>query len=129
MKRLFFIIIASCLLSVGRLFAQDASDIENAFQKANISLLADQFNSSVDLILPSVDSSVGKDECVASVTRFLRSVSPKDFSVLHQGNRGDSKFMICSLISARGNYRVHILFKKVNSQFLISQIRIEPSNE
>jgi hypothetical protein len=129
MKRFLLIIIAICLFSVGRLFAQDASDIENAFQKANISLMSDQISPSVDLILPSEDSSVNHDECVILVTRFLRSVSPKDFTIIHQGNRGETKFMVCSLTTARGNYRVHLLFKKVNTQYLISQIRIEPSNE
>lgn len=129
MKRFLLISIAGFLLSLGQLSAQNVSDIESAFQKANIAQIADQINSTVDLTLPSEDSSVSREECVTIVSRFLRTVSPKDFSVIHQGNRGETKFMVCSLSTARGNFRVHLLFKKVNSQFLISQIRIEPSNE
>ncbi len=129
MKRILFIIAAGFLLTIGRLFAQDVSDIENSFQRANISGMSEQINSSVDMILPSDDRTVSKDDCISAVTQFLRSVSPKEFSVLHQGSRGDSKFMVATLKTARGNFRVHILFKKVNNQFLISQLRIEPSNE
>lgn len=129
MKRLLLIAIVSCLFSGGKLLAQDVSEIESAFQKANIAQMSDQVNATVDLVIPSEDSSVSREECVVLVSRFLRSVSPKDFTVVHQGNRGETKFIIGSLATARGNFRVHLLFKKVNSQFLISQIRIEPSNE
>lgn len=129
MKRILCIIVASFLLTIGRLFAQDVSEIETAFQKANLALISDQINSSVDLILPSDERTVSKDDCISLVNQFLRSVSPKEFTVLHQGSRGDNKFLVAALKTARGEFRVHLLFKKVNTQYLISQLRIEPSNE
>lgn len=129
MKRILFIIVASFLLTIGRLFAQDVPEIENAFVRANISSISDQLNSSVDLILPSDDRTVSKEDCISLVNQFLRSTSPKEFSVLHQGSRGDNKFIVAALKTARGEFRVHLLFKKISNQYLISQLRIEPSNE
>lgn len=129
MKRILFILIACIVLSFGKLFAQDVPEIESAFLKANISIMSDQLSSSVDLILPSDDRTVSKEECVTVVTQFLRSVAPKEFSILHEGSRGDSKFLVGALKAAKGCYRVHFLLKKVSNQFLISQLRIEPSNE
>ena len=51
------------------------------------------------------------------------------FNVNHQGKRDESSFIIGTLATTRGNFRVNCFLKKVENQYLIHQIRIDKINE
>ena len=51
------------------------------------------------------------------------------FNVNHQGKRDESSFVIGTLATTNGNFRVNCFLKKVENQYLIHQIRIDKINE
>ena len=51
------------------------------------------------------------------------------FNVNHQGKRDESSFVIGTLATTNGNFRVNCFLKKVQNQYLIHQIRIDKINE
>lgn len=126
-KSLFLVVFALAFASVN-LFSQENSSIESAFQKSNAAILLSQLSDEVAYINGAVNDSHSKSEMVSILNRFMRANVPTEFSIIHEGARGDTRFVICSLTSARANYRIHFLYKKINNQYLITQVRIEQSN-
>jgi hypothetical protein len=127
-KALLFV--AFLLIGVSQtVFAQENSVVISAFQKSNAGLLSAQLSDEVTFINGATNDTFSKSEFVAQLNRFIRANSPSEIEVIHEGARGDSRFMICSLTSAKGSFRIHIFFKKTNNQYLINQVRIENSNE
>ena len=53
----------------------------------------------------------------------------KDFIIRHQGGSNDAQYAIGNLKTEKGDFRIHILLKKVGPDLLIHQVRIEPDNE
>ncbi|MDD2797457.1 MAG: DUF4783 domain-containing protein [Bacteroidales bacterium] len=129
MKKMLFLVTMAAFLSCANLFSQENTTIESAFQKVNATLLANQLDDEVTFINGTTNDSYSKAEFIKILNQFLRLNSPKSFDLIHEGARGDSRFVIYALTSARANYRIHIFFKKINNQYLINQVRIEQSNE
>ncbi|MFZ4455502.1 MAG: DUF4783 domain-containing protein [Bacteroidales bacterium] len=129
MKRILFFVAFALTVVCGTLIAQENSVVASAFQKSNATVLSGQLSDEVAFISGSTNDTFSKSEFVAQLNRFLRANVATEFEVIHEGARGDSRFMICALTSAKGSYRIHIFFKKINNQYLINQVRIENSNE
>lgn len=51
------------------------------------------------------------------------------FNVNHEGKRDESSFIIGTLGTANGNFRVNCFFRKVQNKYVIHQIRIDKTNE
>ena len=128
MKKILFLVIAFVIFNCSALFSQENSAVVSAFQKTNVATIAVQINDEVSFIYGTTNETYTKSEFIAALNRFLRANVPTDIEVIHEGARGDSRFMICVVTTAKGNFRVHIFFKKINNQYLINQVRIEQSN-
>ena len=60
---------------------------------------------------------------------FFTKNKVSGFNVNHQGKRDESSFVIGTLATTNGNFRVNCFLKKVQNQYLIHQIRIDKINE
>jgi len=129
MKRRLFLMIAGIFFASNMLFAQNVSDVEAAFRKGNANLLLPQLSDEVDWIFTTENSSLSKSTFVATLNQFFKNNPPKDFNVVHNGQRGESKFLIGKYISAKETYRIHLLYKKNSNTYLITQVRIETTND
>jgi tRNA nucleotidyltransferase/poly(A) polymerase len=129
MKRQLFLIIAGVFLSFNMLFAQNVSDVEATFRKGNASILLPQLSDEVDWIFATDNSTLSKSTFVTTLNQFFKNNPPKDFDIVHNGQRGDSKFLIGKYISSKETYRIHLLYKKNSNTYLITQVRIETTND
>ena len=67
-----------------------------------------------------------KKRVLLGMAALLLSVS---LLMNHQGKRDESSFVIGTLTTTKGKFRVNCFLKKVQTQCLIHQIRIDKINE
>ena len=60
---------------------------------------------------------------------FFAENKVSSFNVNHEGKRDESSFIIGTLGTANGNFRVNCFFRKVQNKYVIHQIRIDKTNE
>jgi hypothetical protein len=103
--------------------------VAGAFRKGSATELSGYLCDKVDLIIQNQTHTADKPGTVTLLTQFFTENKVNSFSVNHDGKRDDSSFLIGTLATAGGPYRVNVLFKKVQTKFLIHQIRIDKINE
>ena len=64
-----------------------------------------------------------------ALTAFFTDNPVQGFKLNHESKRDESGFMIGTLTTGNGTWRVHCFFKKEQNQYCIHQIRIDPNNE
>ena len=83
----------------------------------------------VNLVLQGRSTNVDKQKATAAMQEFFTENKVSGFNVNHQGKRDESSFVIGTLATTNGNFRVNCFLKKVQNQYLIHQIRIDKINE
>lgn len=103
------------------------SGISLAFKSGNAAELSKFFNSTVQILLLGKDDFYKKNVAETILKDFFDEYHPRDFVVKHDGGgTGDARYAIGNLKTDKGEFRVYFLLKKVGSELLIHQIRIEP---
>lgn len=134
MKKLHFI---SVLVSITLFFGfshvlsgQDFPDgISQAFKTGNAKELSKYFNTNVDLTVTEKQDIYSKSQAEIILKDFFSKNPPSGFSILHQGGKEGSKYVIGNLTTSNGTYRVSLLLKNQNNSQVIQQLRIESGNE
>ena len=83
----------------------------------------------VNLVLQGSSTNVDKQKATAVMQDFFTKNKVNGFTVNHQGKRDESSFVIGTLATTNGNFRVNCFLKKVQDKCLIHQIRIDKINE
>ena len=99
------------------------------FKKRNSQELNGYLSDKVELILE--DRSINADRRTAEgkMAAFFSGNQVSGFTVNHQGKRDESGFIVGTLTTANGNFRVNCFFRKVQSKYVIHQIRIDKTDE
>lgn len=106
------------------------SGLETAFRKGSAQDLLQFLGNQVVMIIRNNPQSVNKTEAQQKMADFFSANKVTGFSVNHQGNRNESGFIIGTLNTVNGPFRVNCFFKKSgNNPALIHQIRIDKTNE
>jgi hypothetical protein len=135
MKKLNFILISVLFvlaLPVQTVSAQAneiPADLVRAFKTGNADAVAVYMNDNVELVIPKINNFFAKQQAKSILADFFRKNPIKDFVVAHKGTKENASFLIGSLISSTGNYRVSVFARKINGQLLVYQLRIENPNE
>ena len=102
--------------------------ISIAIKAGNASELSKYMNSTVELLLLDKEDFYKKNVAETILKDFFNAYQTKDFIIRHQGSKNDAQYAIGNLKTAKGDFRVYFLLKKVDQELLIHQIRIEPDN-
>lgn len=128
-KRVYFPAILMIILYAG-IFAQEQNripaEIISAFRTGNAVTLSKYTNPTVQIMLLGKEDFYKKNVAETILKDFFTSYRPKEFIIKHQGGTGDAQYAIGNLNTDKNNFRVYFLLKKVGSEFLIHQIRIDP---
>ena len=117
------------LLGTLQAFSVDIpGEIVNAFKSGNATLLSKYFNPTIELTVFDKEGIYSKTQAEIILRNFFAENPPKQFQILHQGGKDDSKYAICSLTSETSKYRVTLLLKTMETQVYIHQLRIEYEN-
>lgn len=130
MKKRVFLWIAGLLFATSMLFAQDVPvGVVVAFKKGSSQELNKYLSDKVDLIIQNRTTNVDKQAAEETMGTFFTDNKVSGFNVNHQGKRDESSFIIGTLATTNGNFRVNCFFKRVQNKYLIHQIRIDKTNE
>ncbi|MCP3894616.1 MULTISPECIES: DUF4783 domain-containing protein [Bacteroides] len=122
--------IAGIFFFVSTLLAQDVpSGVTTAFKKGSSQELGNYLGDKVELIFQNRSTNTDRQNAEVAMDSFFVSNKVSGFSVNHQGKRDETSFVIGTLVTAKGNFRVNCFFKKVQNKYLIHQIRIDKTNE
>lgn len=102
--------------------------ISIAFKAGNSSELSKYMNSTVEVLLLDKEDFYKKNVAETILKDFFTTYPTRDFIIRHQGAKSDAQYAIGILKTEKGDFRVYFLLKKVESDLLIHQIRIEPEN-
>jgi hypothetical protein len=132
MKYISIVTLILFITSSSALPAQDQTripgEIAVAIKAGNAAELSKYMNSTVEILLLDKEDFYKKNVAEAILTDFFNTYQTRDFVITHQGGRNDTQYAIGNLKTAKGNFRVYFLLKKVDDQLLIHQIRINSEN-
>jgi hypothetical protein len=102
------------------------SGISLAFRSGNAAELSKYINTTVQILLLGKEDFYKKNVAEKILKDFFDEYHSRDFVIKHQGGTSDAQYAIGNLKTEKGVFRVYFLLKKVGSELLIHQIRIEP---
>lgn len=118
------------LFFVSVLLAQDVpGGVAAALKKGSSQELGSYLGDKVNLIIQNRSTDANRQTTVSTMNTFFADNKVSGFEVNHQGQRDDSGFVIGTLTTTNGNFRVNCFLKKIQNKYLIHQIRIDKINE
>lgn len=118
------------LFSLSSIMAQEIpAGVITAFNRGSSQELNKYLGDKVNLVLQATSTDVDKQKATALMQQFFTENPVSGFNVNHQGKRDESSFIVGTLTTAKGKFRVNCFLKKLQNQYLIHQIRIEKTNE
>ena len=104
---------------------QIPDEIILSLQTGNAKVLSNYFNDNVELVVLDNDNVYSKAQAKQIVSNFFSNFTPESFSVIHQGGKEGSKYVIGNLKTNNGSLRIYFLLKNSNGKDYIHQLRIE----
>ena len=130
MKKRVVLLLTCLFIWLSSVFAQDVPvGVIVAFKKGNSQELSRYLGDKVDLIIQNKSTDADKPTAEGAMTDFFSMNKVSSFNVNHQGKRDESSFIIGTLATANGNFRVNCFFRRVQNKYVINQIRIDKTNE
>ena len=111
-------------------FMDVSTDVLEAIKQGNASGIAKHFNDKIDLKILDQEDVYSKAQAELVLKDFFAKHPVKSFVESHSSNaKSANQFVVGSLTTTKGKFRVSFLLKKFGDRFLISQFRIENDNE
>lgn len=130
MKKRVVLLLTCLFVWMSSLSAQDVpAGAIVAFKKGNSQELNRYLGDKVDLIIQNRTTNANKKTAEETMAGFFDANKVSSFDVNHQGKRDESSFIIGTLVTKNGNFRVNCFFRKVQNKYVIHQIRIDKTNE
>jgi hypothetical protein len=105
----------------------DIRDISAAIRAGDAKVLADHFNTLLDLELPGNEGSYSKAQAEIILRDFFGKYPPSSFSVDHTGASNDgSQFAIGTYKSGGKTFKTYLLLKKKDDRQVIIQLQFDP---
>ena len=105
------------------------NEIISALNKGDVNTLTSFLNDNVEMSIENKNDIYSKQQAKGIISDFFRKNKIEEFSLLHKGEKGKACFIIGTLTTEKGAYRIYILTRKNGNKDAIQQFRIEPSNE
>lgn len=105
-------------------------EIYSAIRAGNSKVLAKYFNTNVELVILEKEGVYSKTQAELILRDFFSKNTPSNLIKRHEGKSGKevSKYVICTLSTSKGQYRLYFVMKNSGSEFTIHQFRIENDN-
>jgi hypothetical protein len=128
MKRSFFVVLFVCF-TLGAVAQTGVNEVNDALKKGNAKSLSAYFHSSIDLTILQKQGTYSKAQAEQIIQAFFDEHKPANYKSNHSGSSGDgSKYMIGTLETGKGNFRVYIYYKTIGGKELIQTLRFESND-
>lgn len=108
--------------------AQVPDDIIVSLKSGNASKLAGYFGQNVELVVLDYENVYSKAHAQQVISDFFKKYPPVNFTIIHQGGKEGSNYVIGNLQVPSEKFRVYFLVKWQNGVANIHQLRIERQN-
>jgi hypothetical protein len=126
MKKLQYILTLIGLWLVFSAFIGITEDVTAALKAGNAFKISALFKGQVDITVLEESDLLSKLEAEKLLFDFFHENDPSDFVILHQGkSRTGQEYIIGTLTTNNGNYRISIYVKKTETSEFIQQFIIE----
>ncbi len=130
MKKRVILLLLSAWVAFASLLAQDVPvGVVVAFKKGSPQELNRYLGEKVDLFILNKPVQADRLGAEGAITDFFTRNKVNRFDVKHQGKRNESSFIVGTLQTANGNFRVNCFFKRIQNRYYIHQIRIDKTND
>ena len=99
----------------------------SALKSGNAKELAKFFNTNIELAILDKEDIYSKTQAEVIVSDFFKQYPVTGYTTVHQGGKEGSQYVIGTLTTSKGSFRVSIYVKDVSQKAVISQMRIEKS--
>ena len=123
---IFFVFVFFAFINVSS--TQIPNQIVNSIQSGNDVGLAAYFNENVELTVGTHDDVYSKSQSQQIVAEFFKTNKPKQFSIITQGGKEGTQYVIGSLVAGSGTFRISLLLKSKKNVFYIHMLKIEKQN-
>lgn len=111
------------------IFSQDITDIIKSFNQKDALLLSTYFAEQVTINVEGKESSFTIEDALREMEDFFRVEEVNYFSIIFQGEKENSSFIIGRLQTGKKTYRVNIFFRNIQGKNKINLLRIESEND
>ncbi len=130
-KTLLYIIIGFSILHYPKQAQKDIIDgLALNFKVANSKEIGKSFAPTLELILLDEEDVYSKAQGEQILKDFFLKYTPTKAVVLHKLNTNQNfRFGVLTLGTNKGDFRVSITLKKIDKDFLITELRVDPAKE
>jgi hypothetical protein len=129
MKTIKLILLTTCIFCFLPLLEAQSVEVPSAIITAlnngDASQVSNYLNTNVELFIENKNDVFSKQQSTQIIADFFRKNHVTGFQLLHKGNKDAASFVIGTLKTSTGNFRLYVLTRKNE----IQQLRIEPSND
>ncbi|WP_240615431.1 DUF4783 domain-containing protein [Pedobacter paludis] len=105
-------------------------DLSSYFKSSNSKEIAKNFASTIELIIIDEEDVYSKAQGEQILKDFFIKHPPVKTSIFHKINTNPNyRFGVILLSTSKETFRVSITMKKFNTNFLITELRIEPAKD
>ena len=105
--------------------AQIPDEITLSLKAGDAKTLAKYFNTNIELVIEKDEDVYSKSQAEQLIRNFFKKNKPKRFELIHNGNKGQSYYVIGKLETSTGSFRVNMLIKQQGRKSYIHQLEIE----
>lgn len=130
-KTLLYLFIGFSLLHYPKHAQKDLIDgLAMNFRDANSKEIGKSFAPTLEFILLDEEDVYSKAQGEQILKDFFLKYPPVKAVVLHKINNNQNfRFGVLTLSTGKGEFRISITLKKIDKDYLITELRIEPSKE
>lgn len=128
-KRAFVCLVTLLFITMSTLAQEVPAGAIVAFKKGSSQELSRYMSDDIDLVILGKQTNANKNTALTLIADFFSTNKVSGFTVNHQGKRNESGYLIGTISTSNGDFRVNCFFKRIQNSYLIHQIRIEKTNE
>jgi len=101
----------------------------NAFKDGNSRELSMYFFENIEVKLQGKEDVYSKTQAEAIIKQFFEEYKPNAFQIQDYGSKKSSNYAIARLKTQKGNFRVIMRIKGINSNFFLQSLNIEVDDD
>ncbi|ALO17114.1 hypothetical protein L21SP5_03503 [Salinivirga cyanobacteriivorans] len=99
--------------------------LDLGIKKGDASIVARFFNENLEMAIEGDENIYSARQAEFVLQKFFRAHKPKSFYINHQGGKTNTSYIIGTLSTENGSFKMILLLKKSDISVKIHQLRIE----
>ncbi|PKQ66773.1 DUF4783 domain-containing protein [Labilibaculum manganireducens] len=120
-----FFLLVCCSSAISQNQDDLPRELINAFKQGNSISLSNFFGDRIQLTIQDKEAIYSKSQAKQIMAKFFKEFPPTGFNKKHEGGKPEARYVIGSLTTSQGDFRVNFLLKNDTGKFVVHQLRIE----